>query len=324
MSSHGGAARNVNIASGGTMGHRFTQRFARDEEAFRVAIERVLAYRKEKSVQGKSKLSFLLDTRNTLKQGLPAALKVIQAYREEIREQIQLSIRFYSGDLETQLKAAIAMIKACLPDALDWPDIIMESGLTAKDVARFEAIAEYAGYPRRKLLYGVGGYLIGNINRDQISMVYKLTSYNGVATMKFGDEDEEGKASYPGRFTLMERVSKARIERCVVHMDDVSVFAERGWSDVFIDLVKDGVLVARPVSKELMQQWISLRWDQLAKGYIGEEKYPANFAKRPRLSAGIQELISTLRAQQFQEDEIQTADVFNSLSDNMSLINEVA
>ena len=74
----------------GTMGHEHVQRYGSDEAAFRAMKER----RPQRS-------SFLLDTFDTLRSGLPAALEII-AEDPTAHD----SIRYDSGDKEAQLRAS--------------------------------------------------------------------------------------------------------------------------------------------------------------------------------------------------------------------------
>lgn len=296
MTSSGIAAELAGIASGGSMGHRYTQRFTADYEAFNQAIDRMLAFRKERGIKGKVKVSFLLDTRDTMRSGLPAAIRVIEERWEEITRYIDLSVRLDSGDLAAQLREMIRVFKAKF-EARGWlPAIIVESGLTPTDIAQFEVIAVEEAYPLEKMIYGVGGYLVGGISRDFVSMVYKASTYDdGIPTMKFGDEEDGAKESYPGNITLMEKGEGACIERKIALVEEVKKMEEQGWREIFGDIARDGVMVTSPPSKEEKIQRIEQQWDTVAQGYIGEEKRPEGFASRPVVTDAITRMIEQMR-----------------------------
>jgi nicotinic acid phosphoribosyltransferase len=298
MTSSGVAGARVGIATGGSMGHRYTQRFASDYQAYTEAIDRILEYKNTNVISGKVKLSLLLDTRNTLRSGLPAAVRVIQERLEEIKQHIELSVRLDSGDLEKQLTVIIQEFQQALPYPTGWPAIILESGLTAQAVARFEHIAKTLGYPRDKLLYGVGGYLVGGIARDFISLVYKVSSYNGIPTMKFADERQRGKESYPGNVTLLEETTDGQLQRMVALREETETLRRRGWQEVFVDLVRDGRYVGPRIGKSNRIAYIQRRWQQVGRGYLGEEKFPEDFPRKPRHSEGVDRLVERLRSQQ--------------------------
>ncbi len=295
LTSSGEAALRAGIAAGGSMGHRYTQRFANDESAFAQALEQILAYRRARPGSGRVKLSLLLDTWSTLGAGLPAAVRLIEARFEEIRSQIDLSVRLDSGDLEAQLRAVMRTFLAAFAGRGWLPGIIVESGLTPPELARFEAIAAQERYPREKLIYGLGGYLVGGISRDFVSLVYKVSSIDGVPTMKFGDESEGGKQSYPGDLTLLERERDGLLVRQVALREEVAELQWQGWRDCFIDIARDGVVVAPEVTAQQRIARIEQRWGEIGRGYLGEERYPAGFARRPQLSGGVARLVAQLR-----------------------------
>jgi nicotinic acid phosphoribosyltransferase len=298
MTSSGEAGAIAGIAAGGSMGHRYTQRFTSDYAAFMQAVDRVLAYRCERGIGAKVKLTFLLDTRSTLGEGLPAAIHVAEERFPDIAEAIDLSVRLDSGDLAVQLRAVIRAFKARF-GARGWlPGIILESGLQPEDVAGFEAIAAEEGYPREKLLYGVGGALVGGISRDFVSMVYKLSSVAGRPTMKFADEEDGGKESYPGNVTLMERETAEGIERMVALVQEITELRAKGWRETLIDIARNGVMVAPALSQAERNARIEARWEALAGHYIGNEKRPAQFPAKPQLSAGVALFAKRLRREQ--------------------------
>lgn len=295
MSSSGVAAKASGIRAGGSMGHRYTQRFNSDYEAFMQAVDRMLAFKENKGMDGKVKLSFLLDTRNTLDNGLPDAMQVITERYEVIKDNIELSVRLDSGDLDAQLRVIIESFMNTFDVNEFMPAIIVESGLTASDIAGFEATAREMGFPASKMLYGQGGYLVGGISRDFVSMVYKVSSFGDTPTMKFGDEANRGKESYPGDITLMERVSEQGIERQIALVTEVDAKKNTGWEDVFESICINGKMIAQSASKEDKIARIEERWDSIGQGYIGDEKYPEGFDTRPQYSAGVEQYVRWIR-----------------------------
>lgn len=299
MSSSGAAAQAAGIRAGGSMGHRYTQRFNSDYEAYNQAVDRMLAFKYSRNIKDKVKLSFLLDTRNTLEFGLPDALRVINERYKEIKNNIDLSVRLDSGDLTTQLKVIIKTFQARFDINDFMPTIIVESGLTAQDIAGFESIAQELNFPVEKMTYGAGGYLIGGISRDFVSMVYKISTYDdGIPTMKFSDEKGQAKESYPGNITLMERKSKTGIKRQIALLTEVEELQTQGWSDLFTTICQDGKMLTKPETKAERIARIEARWDSVAQAYIGDEKRPAQFALRPDYSDGVKAVVSSIRAKQ--------------------------
>ncbi len=299
MTSSGIAGMQAGIASGGSMGHRYTQRFTSDYEAFNNAVDRMIEFRKNRGIENRVKLSLLLDTRDTLDSGLPAAVQVITERAEEIAEHLNMSVRLDSGDLDAQLKVVIGTFMKAFAGETFMPSIIVESGLTPEDIARFERIAEERNFPRSKMLYGVGGYLVGAISRDFVSMVYKVASYGDNATMKFADEADGGKTSYPGRVTLVERETITGIERQLINMEEVAKFESKGWRCVFVKIIVNGERVVPPMEKEERIRRIEWRWEKLARGYLGNEKTPRQFPNKPNMSPGVRRVIEEVRQQHF-------------------------
>lgn len=298
MSSSGVAAASAAIASGGTMGHRYTQRFSDDESAFEQALDRMLAYRRSTATQDKVKLSFLLDTRDTLAAGLPAAVRVIERRFETIVREVDLSVRLDSGDLEAQLRAVASTFQARFATRGWLPGILIESGLNPERIASLEAVVRASRYPREKVGYGLGGYLVGGISRDWIGLVYKLAEAGGRATMKFANEAGGAKESYPGDITLVERDATGRTERQVALRAEVAGLRRAGWRDLMVTIADDGrMLQTAPTPVDLPER-IARAWDHVAGGYIGEEKHASQFPVKPRLSVGVRQSIHRLRAAQ--------------------------
>lgn len=304
MTSSGAAAVENGLVAGGSMGHRYTQRYSNDFDAFVNALDRILLYKQQNGIEGKVKLSLLLDTRSTLNSGLPAAIRLIKHYSEVISNDIDLSVRLDSGDLIEQLKCVIRTIGEELTDTSLWPAIIVESGLTASEINKLEVVARQESYPLEKMNYGVGGYLVGKTDRDFISLVYKLSSVNGLPVMKFSDDVRRGKESYPGRVTLLERDSKTRFEpksvspvrRLIAQICEVETLKNSGWREVFVDWIQNGKIQQSKPDQDSLLQAIRKRWQKVAQGYIGDDKYPPAVPARPQLSVLSKVLVEELRS----------------------------
>ena len=283
LTSSGEAARINDIAAGGSMGHRYTQRFSSDYEAFDNALQRMLEYRREKGIEQKVKLSLLLDTRSTLNSGLPAAIRLVRENRNALLHEVDLSVRLDSGDLEMQLRTLVNRFTRDIALPQLWPGIIIESGLTPEKVARLESVLAASGYPRNKVSYGLGGYLTGKLDRDFISLVYKLSGIEGRPVMKFADEQGRGKESWPGNVVLLERKLAHATRRLVAQEEEARTLAQYGWTNTFVTLVNNGEQLAdnnAPGAMELIQR-IRQRWQEVARSYIGQDKKPVGIALRP-------------------------------------------
>lgn len=167
----------------GTMGHEHVQRYGSDEAAFRAMRDR-RPYRS----------SFLLDTFDTLRSGVPAAYQLIA--EDTTRGD---AIRYDSGDKVTQY------LKACdEARALGiHPVHILEDGFDEELTHQFEKLRCQVGLSPQEQLYGYGGYLVSRpafspLSRDRVSAVWKLTWTGRTPTMKFADEAGGGKESIPG------------------------------------------------------------------------------------------------------------------------------
>jgi len=123
--SHVLGAQRTGMIPIGTMGHEHVQRYGSDEAAFRAMKER----RPQRS-------SFLLDTFDTLKSGLPIALEII-AEDPNARD----SIRYDSGDKEAQYAVAVEQSNKLGVR----PVHILEDGFDADQLRRFEALREKSG-----------------------------------------------------------------------------------------------------------------------------------------------------------------------------------
>jgi nicotinic acid phosphoribosyltransferase len=182
--SHVYAAQQLGMVPVGTMGHEHVQRYGSDDAAFRAMTER----RPNRS-------SFLLDTFDTMKSGIPTALTLI-AERPGQGD----SIRYDSGDKVAQYRFACTRAK----ELGVRPVHILEDSFHAELTRQFEALRQECGVPAPEQVYGYGGWLVAQtsgspLTRDRVAAVYKLSQTGHRPTMKFGDERAAGKRSAPGR-----------------------------------------------------------------------------------------------------------------------------
>jgi len=187
--SHVLGAQRTGMIPIGTMGHEHVQRYGSDEAAFRAMKER----RPQRS-------SFLLDTFDTLKSGLPIALEII-AEDPTAKD----SIRYDSGDKEAQYAIAVEESKRLGIR----PVHILEDGFDADQLRRFEALREKSGVRPDEQFYGFGGWLVSQtegsgLTRDKVAAVYKLSQTGKRAVMKFSND--AGKVSVPGVPVAWRRV----------------------------------------------------------------------------------------------------------------------
>ena len=132
-------ARTLGMIPVGTMGHEHIQRYGSDEAAFRAMRERR---------PGRS--SYLLDTYDTLRCGIPAAFQLI---REEPGRGD--SIRYDSGDKEMQYRYAVEPRRA----GASAPSRSSRTAGTSGH-ARFEELRAEVGWKPEEQFYGYGGHLV--------------------------------------------------------------------------------------------------------------------------------------------------------------------
>lgn len=178
-------ARSLGMSPVGTMGHEHVQRYGSDLEAFRAMRDRRPA-----------RSSYLLDTFDAMTSGIPAALALI-AESPSRRD----SVRYDSGDQVAQLKHVHEAARA---RGLS-PVHILEDGYDATRTREMERLRESLGIDRSDVFYGYGGSLVarGELTRDRVAAVYKLTETDGLPVMKFA---VAGKRSVPGKPVVWRRV----------------------------------------------------------------------------------------------------------------------
>ncbi len=171
------AGARFSVPVSGTMAHSFVQSFGDDFSAFSAYAK---AFPKAST--------FLLDTYDTLKSGLPAAIKAQKEVLEPLGEKLK-AVRIDSGDLgylakkirEELDKNGMEHVKIIASNALDENKI---RDLIADQKAPID-------------IFGVGENLITSSREPIFSGVYKLAEIAGKPCMKFSENPE--KMTTPGR-----------------------------------------------------------------------------------------------------------------------------
>lgn len=181
-------ASELGLVAVGTMGHEHVQRYGSDEAAFRAMRDRR---------PGRS--SYLLDTFDALRSGIPAAFRLLE--ESPARGD---SIRYDSGDIEAQYRIGTAeAIRRGIR-----PVQIIEDGLDLEATVRLETVRKELGWRPEEQFYGYGGFVVARtapsgLTRDRVGAVYKLSETGGRPTMKLADP---AKRSLPGRPEVFRRV----------------------------------------------------------------------------------------------------------------------
>lgn len=163
----------------GTMGHAFIESFESEEQAFRNYAQAF----PHKSV-------FLVDTYNTLKSGIPAAIKVAKEMREKGHQ--LLGIRLDSGDLAYLSKKARKMLdEAGLMDV----KIIVSNQLDERVIRSL--LEQNAPID----VFGVGTSLVTGNPDAALDGVFKLSMAAGRPRLKISDNTR--KTSLPGQKKIL-------------------------------------------------------------------------------------------------------------------------
>ena len=185
-------AHRLNMIPVGTMGHEHVQRYGTDEAAFRAMKDRRPA-----------RSSFLLDTFDTFKSGVPAAVKVMK--ETPLRRD---SVRVDSGNKVLQ----ILFIKSNMDDHKLRPVYLVEDISKVNEIQKIEEVRRAMRINDLDVLYGLGHMIVAaasmtQFTRNNVSAVYKLCQSANTPTMKFGNETGGGKESVPGRPVVWRRTN---------------------------------------------------------------------------------------------------------------------
>lgn len=182
------AGRMFDIPLMGTHSHSWVQRFDSELEAFRAYAQNY-----------PDKTMFLLDTYNTLKSGLPNAIKVFEELREKGYE--PKGVRLDSGDLEYLSKK--------VREKLD------KEGFENVKITASNDLDEYAIMNLKQQnamidVWGVGTKLITSSNHPSLGGVYKLSAIerDGIIIPKIKLSESPEKINNPGYKQVVRIFSK--------------------------------------------------------------------------------------------------------------------
>lgn len=174
----------------GTTGHEHQQRHLVDADGFRAIRD----CRPEPP-------SYLFDTTDIYRSGIPSALKVLREYER------RASVRFDSEDHEKQLRifAQAYHAEKIVADNLFF---IFMDGYDAARTSKMMALCDELGIPNgaQHRLFGFGSYLVTpapwqTLTRNAVAMVYKLAMTGPYPVMKSAGS----KSSLPGRPVIFVR-----------------------------------------------------------------------------------------------------------------------
>lgn len=167
------AGKLFNLPVSGTHAHALVQAYKNDYDAF-------TAYAKTHH-----NVVFLVDTFDTLKSGVPNAIKVAREFGDKINFQ---GVRIDSGDM-VGLSQTIRqeLDKAGFPNAKIY---------ASNDLDEY-AITNLKKQNAKIDVWGVGTKLITAFDQPALGAVYKMVSISGDNTIKLSDDDE--KISTPGK-----------------------------------------------------------------------------------------------------------------------------
>ena len=194
----GGCVGTSNVLTGkmfdipvlGTHGHSWVMSFDSELEAFRAYADTY-----------PDACLLLVDTYDTIRQGIPNAITVFKELRAKGHE--PLGIRIDSGDLAYLSKKAIAMLdEAGFPNAT----------ITASSDLDEEVIFDLRAQGAKIDTWGVGTRLITSQNAPSLGGVYKLSALekNGKMIPKIKLSENKGKITNPGYKKVLRIYDKAK------------------------------------------------------------------------------------------------------------------
>lgn len=197
------AAKKLEMIPVGTMGHEHIQRCGSDYAAFTSMRDRFPGF-----------LFYLPDTFDTIRSGIPSALKVIAESPER-----NAGIRF---DTENGIRGHYLYTVVRARELGLEPILALESGWNYELTKEFEELRKQVGWKEEKQCYGFGGYLVKpsweTFNRDDVSAVWKICQTGNRATMKFGDEPNSAKESIPGKPVIWRTRPASSSSKIVGHV----------------------------------------------------------------------------------------------------------
>jgi nicotinate phosphoribosyltransferase len=212
------------------MAHSWVQSFEDELTAFRTYAK----YYPEASI-------LLVDTYNTLKQGIPNAIKVAKELEEKGHKLI--GIRLDSGDLAYFARQSRKMLD--------------EAGLEYVKIAASNQLDEYLikslldqGAPID--LFGVGTKLVTAFDDPALDGVYKLSAINGSPTLKISENEE--KITLPGSKKIIRYFNKDGS----FYSDGVALESESEPDAIYHPFISHrSTAVAHLESEELLQKVVN-------------------------------------------------------------------
>lgn len=282
------AAERYDIPPSGTMAHSFIETFDSELEAFRQYAESF-----------PDQCVLLVDTYNTIKSGIPNAIKV--AHELEALGHKLKAIRLDSGDLAYFAKRARKMLDE---NGLDYVKIVVSNQLdehVIKSLLEQEAPID---------IFGVGTSMVIGKPDGAIDGVYKLASAGGKARLKISDNVQ--KTTLPGRKKVLRYLDNDRnfYGDCVAlveedHPDKMIhpfekekslVLKDHDFEEVYFPLMENGKATEKPLSLFELRERVYERLQRLPQEHQRFD-FPHIY------KVGISERISDLRSQIIQQHQ---------------------
>lgn len=277
------AGKRFNIPVSGTHAHALVQAYKNDYDAFHAYAKR------------HRNCVFLVDTYNTLKSGVPTAIKVAKELGDKINF---IGIRLDSGDIAFLSKAARRMLdEAGFPDA----KIIVSNDLDEYTILNLKAQGA------RVDMWGIGTKLITAYDQPALGAVYKMVAIendDGVMedTIKISANAE--KVTTPGLkkvYRIIDRVT-GKSEGDYIVMEDEQPQAEERikmfhpvhtFVSKFVTnfeaknlhekVIEDGKIVYQNPELMAIRQYaadnLELLWDEYKRS-LNPEEYPVDLSQK--------------------------------------------
>ena len=275
------------VPAAGTMAHSWVQMFDTEYEAFKFYMETY-----------PNNAILLVDTYNTLKSGIPNAIRVFKEYLAKGGKLDNYGIRLDSGDLSYLTKKARAMLdEAGLQDA----KIVASNSLDE------HLIKELLRQGAKIDAFGVGERLITSQTSPVFGGVYKLSAVEGEKgeiVPKIKISDNTAKITNPGfkkvyRF-YDKKTGKAIADEICLHNEVVSealphtIFdPEATWKqrtlkdftarELLVPVIKNGELVYQQPSLRETQKYCAKEVDSLweeVKRFDNPHEYNVDLSKK--------------------------------------------
>ena len=239
----------------GTTGHSLYLEYMAAGYSQKEAFAEVLV-KYEKNYPNKP-CSLLVDTVDPM-LGIAQALETIKE-RKKVSGQTHY-IRLDSGDLLSQ---AIYSLREMVPIMPDFK-VVIEDGLTAEKIREYDKALKLAGFdPKKNIIYGLGGYFVNHITRDENgAWAYKpslfTTTNNGdVPVIKLSGNPL--KQSLPGLIGINYSVFGQRLEMHNERYSVNKILTEESQSEYMTKSIDDLITTAKPfwnILQNIPHQWL--------------------------------------------------------------------